>query len=82
MINVEGINEPIKGRAVWCLHCERAWPHPGTPQPFLDSACPNDECDGGMGDIWDYHQTAAETGWPKIPICGKRYPLYQEGAEG
>lgn len=73
----------MKGRILWCLHCERV-----APDVEWRSGCPYSDCDGGDVDAWDYHKQrlGIEGGppipwWPEQPELGARYSLFEVGGQ-
>lgn len=74
--------EAIFGRPssgyLWCLHCERGYPHGTYRQIGELQMCPYENCDGdAVLDAWDW-ATLMENHpeYPEIPVENTRYPLY------
>lgn len=67
---------------LWCLHCERAYPHGHSRDVEGLEYCPFDGCDGTtVADGWSWSSIARQVGYPRVPVVGRQYPAYPTAEE-
>ena len=62
---------------VYCSLCERTF------ESDSKANCKYNECNGGLGDIWDWEVVREiNPGYPEIPESGLEYPLFGDRSRG
>lgn len=62
---------------LWCLHCERVYQKKEIRKLGSFQYCAYKDCDGSaVLDGWDYLKFKDNNRFPKVPVKGVRYPLY------